>query len=295
MRLTPLQYAGIAGTVASLVLFFSQPSFPTPDKLLVFLTFIFLIFGQAKAMLKRLAPFVAILLVYESFRGLVPSLNARVEYQWMIDADKMLFGTLPTASLQDWLWHGAVRWYDFVFYLAYLLHFILPIGLAIFVWRKRPKLYWPVVMAFAVVSFMGFVTFLLFPAAPPWMAAENGYIEPIVRVSSHVWFSLGLQDFPSVYNQISPNPVAAVPSLHAAYATLFAIFITKLFSNRWRLAAWVYPLLIYVGTVYQGEHYAVDALLGAAYALAAFWLVLHIWPKLLQAAKVRISRGYAKS
>jgi membrane-associated phospholipid phosphatase len=79
-----------------------------------------------------------------------------------------------------------------------------------------------------------------------------------------------LNDFPSVYNHISPNPVAAIPSLHAAWATLLVIFVYKLYGKRWALLACVYPFLIYVGTVYQGEHYAFDELTGILYAAAAY-------------------------
>lgn len=266
-----LRVIGMVGTLACVVIFALKPSFPTPDKILVFLTFVFLIFGQAKEMLKRFLPFVALLLVYESFRGVATQLNNRVEFQWMIDADKWLFGSLPTVMLQSWFWNGQVQWYDFTFYFIYALHFVLPLGLAILVWKYRDKLYWQYALTFVAVSFMGFLTFLAFPAAPPWMASEKGYIEPIARVSSYVWQAAGVNDFPSVYNKISPNPVAAVPSLHAAYATLLVIFVWKFFGKKWGLLAAMYPAIIYIGTVYTGEHYAIDEIIGIAYALTAYY------------------------
>jgi membrane-associated phospholipid phosphatase len=113
------------------------------------------------------------------------------------------------------------------------------------------------------------------------MAAEKAYIEPITRISSHVWFALGIEDFPSVYNKISPNPVAAIPSLHAGFATLFSIWVFRLFRWKWGLISLVYPLAIYFGTVYQGEHYAIDEILGALYAVVAFVIVFAVvkkWP-----------------
>lgn len=237
-----------------------------------------MMFSQAKEALKRLVPFVGILLVYESFRGLVPSLNKHVHYTEMIRFDRWLFGgTLPTTTLQHWLWHGHVQWYDFAFYLAYMLHFILPIGLAVLVWKRREKHYWRYITTYLAVSFAGFLTFLLFPAAPPWLAAQNGFIEPITRVSTNVFFALGVHDFPSVYNKISPNPVAAVPSLHAAYAMLLVLFVYKLFGKKWALLAVMYPLLIFFGTVYMGEHYAVDEILGIIYACAGYAAVAWAW------------------
>lgn len=264
---------GLLGTIVCIVLFVRQPSWPTPDKLIVFLTFVFMMFAQAKEMLKHLLPFVALLLVYESFRGLVPHLNSHVNYLWMPAADRLLFGSLPTATLQSWWWHGTVQWFDYLFYLAYMLHFIMPIGLALLVWKYRARDYWQYVSTYLFVSFMGFVTFLAFPAAPPWLASDKGLIPPITRVSSNIFAALGIQNFPSVYNKLSPNPVAAVPSLHAAYATLLVIFVYKFFGKKWALLACVYPLLIFVGTVYMGEHYAIDEIIGFVYALVAFGAV----------------------
>ena len=211
---------GIIGTIASIIVMIQEPSFPTSDKLLVFFTLVFMMFGQGWALFKRLGPFVVLLLVYEQFRGLVPRLNSHVNFSFMPAADRLLFaGRLPTKILQNWLWRGSAQWYDFVFYGAYMLHFVLPVLLALAVWKFRERKYWTYITSFVTVSFAGFLTFLAFPAAPPWMAQNRGLIEPVARISSYVFTKLGLEDFPSVYNKISPNPVAAVPSLHAAYAT----------------------------------------------------------------------------
>lgn len=263
---------GLVGTAVTLIIYLRAPSFPTPDKLLIFLTFAFMAWGQGWAFFKRLAPFVALLLVYESFRGLADGLNSHVNFSFMIDADKLLgLGQLPTVVLQNWLWHGSVHWYDFFFYIFYMLHFVLPFGLALLIWKLRVKQYWRYITSFLLVSFGGFLTYLLFPAAPPWMAQDRGLIEPITRISSHVWSALGVQDFPSVYNKISPNAVAAMPSLHAAYATLVSIYAIRLFKTRWRWAVLVYPFAIYFGTVYQGEHYLIDELAGGLYAVAGYF------------------------
>jgi membrane-associated phospholipid phosphatase len=124
---------------------------------------------------------------------------------------------------------------------------------------------------YLLVAFAGFLTFLIFPAAPPWLASQNHYIQPIVRISSDVWSTLGIHDFPSFYNHLSPNPVAAVPSLHSAWAMLLPIFIYKLYGRRWGVISAVYPTLIFIGTIYTGEHYAFDVLAGIIYAAAGYF------------------------
>lgn len=267
-----IRIVGIVGTLICLTTFVYRPSFPTPDKLLIFLTFVFMSFGQATEMLKRLFPFVGLLVVYESFRGLAHYISTNVHYTFMPKFDIWLFRVLPTAQLQKWWWHGSVQWYDFVFYLAYMMHFFVPLVLALLIWKFYDSKYWQFVTSYVILSFSGFLTYAFYPAAPPWMASQKGYIQPITRISSNVWSALGIHDFPSVYNKISPNPVAAVPSLHAAYATLFSIFIFRLFGKKWGMSSLIYPLLIYFGTIYQGEHYVFDALLGIIYAFIAYFI-----------------------
>lgn len=269
---------GLTGILVCSSLFIVNPSWPTPDKIFVFLMFVFLSFGQVWEFLKKFTPFLAAILVYESFRGLADGLNSRVEYMWMVRVDEWLgHGKLPTVSLQEKLWHGSVQWFDYSLYFVYMLHFVLPFALAILIWKKRARYYWQYVCSFVSLSFMGFFTFWAFPAAPPWLASQEGLIEPITRVSSQVWGRLGINDFPTIYSKLSPNPVAAVPSLHAAYATLFSIFIFRLFGKKWGLLSLAYPSAIYFGTVYQGEHYLIDEVLGGLYAIVAFWAVAVIF------------------
>lgn len=292
-----LQIIGVAGTVACLVIFIREPSFPTPDKLLVFLIFVFMIFEQALQMLKRLLPFIGLILVYESFRSVADSLNSHVNYSLGPHVDKFLFGKLPTVELQNWLWKGHVQWYDFVFYAPYLLFFAIPIALALLVWKTREQHYWEVVTIYLTVFFAAFVTFLAFPTAPPWLASQNHYIQPIVRTSSYVWGALGIHNFPSLYNHLAANPVAALPSLHAAAATLLALIIFKLYGKRWGLVSLIYPALIYVGVVYEGEHYAADVLAGIIYGFGGYYAGPHVlryiehWGKKSQ----KYLKGFANS
>jgi membrane-associated phospholipid phosphatase len=78
------------------------------------------------------------------------------------------------------------------------------------------------------------------------------------------------------------NPVAAMPSLHTAYATLAAGFfwVGKTWWQKALLAG--YPVAMGFALLYGGEHYLVDELAGVAYALA----VIACW---------RYLRGYSAS
>jgi len=276
---------GAVGTLILVADVIRNPTWPTPDKIFVLLTLVFMIFGRGWKLFKRLGPFVGLLLVYESFRSIVPQLNGHVNYRFLPAADKFLFRVDPTHWLQQHWWNGHVQWYDFFFYGFYMLHFILPISLALVIWKLRDKDYWRYIVTYLTVSFSAFIMFLVFPAAPPWMASELHIITPITRITSHVWQYLGIKDFPSLYNKLSPNPVAAMPSLHAAYATIFLLYVYKLFGKKWAALAAIYPLSIYLGTVYQGEHYVIDEIAGILFGVGAYFAAPYVLKGVTRAMK----------
>jgi hypothetical protein len=250
----------------------------TPDLLFVMLLGLFALYGQGRQFLYKFGPFVVLLLAYDSLRGFAPLVNHRVHFMEMINFDRWLTGgILPTAQLQHWWYHGHLSWYDFYFYGLYMCHFVFPLAVALVIWRKRPELYNRYVVAFLLLSYAGFLTYVIFPAAPPWMASEMGLIPAIHKISTDVWWSVGVHDFPSIYRAMSPNLVAAVPSLHAAYPTLITLFILRAFGWRWALAAVWYPISIWLGIVYMGEHYIFDALLGVGYAVGAYTATLWLF------------------
>lgn len=272
---------GTVGVIAWLIWFAFVPSWPTPDKLFVLMLCGFAAVGAAREGIVKFAPFIALLLVYESFRGVADDLNSRVEFSGLIKADEMLFGgQLPTARLQNWFFDGDAGAFEVAMYGVYMLHFVVPFALAFLLWRRRPEQYWNYVTSIVVTSFAGFATFVAFPAAPPWLARQQGYTDGFAHLSAEAWSHLGLRSVPTLYEQMSPNPVAAVPSLHAAYATLFAMFVFMAFGRRWGIVSLVYPAAIYFSTVYLGEHYLIDEVIGSLYAVGGFftarWLVRQV-------------------
>lgn len=258
---------------AAIFVLITQRTFWTPDTLFVVLLVISAVFGQARAFIIRFLPLVLLMTLYELFRGFADDLNGTVHYIEMIDFDRwMFFGYLPTVVLQEWWWHGQVRWYDFYFYFLYTIHFLMPALLAMLIWRKKPKHYWQFMWALVGLSFAAFVTYIVFPAAPPWMASVHGYFdEPMRRVSSDIWWAMGVKNFAEVYNNLPANQVAAVPSLHSAYPLLFSMFVTGLFGLKRFWWVYIYPASLWIGVTYMGEHYVIDVILGALYAALAYY------------------------
>ncbi|MBV8993771.1 MAG: phosphatase PAP2 family protein, partial [Pseudonocardiales bacterium] len=73
--------------------------------------------------------------------------------------------------------------------------------------------------------------------------------------------------------QALANPVAAMPSLHAAFSMFLAAFFLPRVSWRWRLLLVAYPLAMMFTVLYCAEHYLIDVLAGWGYVLATFALV----------------------
>jgi hypothetical protein len=178
---------------------------------------------------------------------------------------------LPMVVLQNAWYQGTLEWFDYFFYFTYMFHFLSPFLLAIVIWKYRPTKYWHYVGALLALSYAGFVTYVLYPAAPPWMASEMGLIPKISKLSTDIWWNWGVHSIPTIYSQLNPNPVAAVPSLHCAYPTLALFFVHKLFGWKFSLPFFLYPASVWLGVVYLGEHYVIDVILGIIYAAGIFY------------------------
>ena len=66
------------------------------------------------------------------------------------------------------------------------------------------------------------------------------------------------------------NNVAAMPSLHAAYAMLFTLFFWSILPWWTRPLLALYPVAMAFALVYTGEHYVIDVLLGWLYAAVVY-------------------------
>ena len=212
-------------------------------------------------------PLVAVLLAYDLSRGLADGLGMPVHVEELADADRWLGGgVLPTVWLQD---HVRADWWRALATLVYSSHFVVtPVVLAVLWLRDRDR--WARCARLVVaLSVAGLATYVLYPAAPPWLAARDGVVEPVARITSSGWAVLGLPKAGVLLDtgQGQVNLVAAVPSLHTAFAVLMCGVLLPLARWAWQRAALVaYAVLMPVVLVWGGEHYVVDTLLGAAYA-----------------------------
>ena len=248
----------------------------SPDQFFVAAILIVLVLGKSKQFIADWSIPIAFLLTYDYLRGWVPRLIQTANIYPMINFDKFLFGSIPTNTLQAMLYsNGKVAWYDYLGTVLYMSHFIAPMLFGFIFWLKDRKLFKRYFLALLLLSYLAFATYIIFPAMPPWMAAQNGIIPEVFKVMDQVFTSFAKPvDLPSVYKFVGVNLVAAVPSLHAAYPFLTFLFLRRKYGYK-ALVFLPYLLGIWFSIVYMGEHYVFDIIVGVVYAAIIFGLVIY--------------------
>jgi membrane-associated phospholipid phosphatase len=209
-------------------------------------------------------PLMAVLLCYDLSRPVREWIGIAPHTYPQLDADRALFGEVPSIALQH-AFHdpGTAHAYDYAAFAVYLSHFFVTLAVLAVLWKvshARFREYRTLVVALATV---GFATYVLFPASPPWLAAYQGHIEAVPRVIAGMWGHVGIAPAAALFENRGEfyNQEAAVPSLHAAYPVLLALFFWG--SGRWvRLGLGAYALAMALTLVYTGEHYVSDILAG---------------------------------
>jgi len=241
----------------------------TPDRYVLMLTLGILFIGRLRKFLLDWLPFLFILISYDFLRSLADHLNNRVHYMELIRADQWLFGVIPTVFLQEKFYQtGRLQWYDFLSVFFYFLHFALPLAFGFILWLKNRLYFKKFAVNLLVLSYAAFFTYVIFPASPPWLSNRMGLLPDVTKILD-VILKLFPQrlDLPTIYNNFDPNPVAAVPSLHAAYPFLVLILSCKFFGKKGLLFI-PYVLGVWFSIVYLGEHYVIDIILGVVYTVA---------------------------
>ena len=258
----------------------------TADRFLLVLLVPAVVLRQPKKYLVDFVPFALLLILYSTCRGLAHVIHPSPFARPQLSVERFLFaGHLPTVELQHLLGTARDSLPARSAVIMTRLHFIVPPLLGFALWVKRRALFYRFAATMIALSFAACLVFLVFPAAPPWAAAQRHLTPPLVHVtrpSATVSAGTsGLADA-TVTRLIPKNPYAAIPSLHAGYAWVVFLFAAALAGRtRWRRpiigAAFLYALLQSTAVVYTGDHYVVDVLLGIAAATLAYLGVNRFW------------------
>lgn len=254
----------------------------SPDQFFAVAIIAALILGRAKDFLTDWIPVLLLLFGYEYLRGLGPVLTDKPNIHLLINADNFLFGGNVTVSLQSMLTHpDRLYWYDYLTTVIYISHFFIPWFVAFLFWVRNRTYFRLYTTGFLILSYAAFITYMLFPAMPPWMASAEGYLPPLTKIMDRVLSTFAHPiDIPSVYRFFGANLVAPMPSVHAAYPTIIFFYIRRFFPRLTFLSA-LYMFGVFFTVVYLGEHYVIDVIAGALYALFGYRIAKVLEPVIL--------------
>jgi hypothetical protein len=196
--------------------------------------------------------------LYSLVRNAVPSHETAARHR---AADLLGLERALHIDVEHWL-NGLVAGTSWLAYLCNYyyatLHFVVTIGVLVWVYVKHPLRYRSirsVLFATNLIALAGFWTFAL---APPRMFGSRGFTDTVAAF--HTWGSYASGDLAKASNQF-----AAMPSLHIGWSLWCAFAIVSLARRRWvRIIGAAYPfatLFVILGTA---NHYVLDAAGGAA-------------------------------
>ena len=165
-------------------------------------------------------------------------------------------------------------------YLAYVAEY-LGLGMVLFFTGHIQK-----AMLFSVgflaVNLLGFITYFVYPAAPPWYVTAHGLgpaqmnVAPSEGAAHRFDQLLGTHLFENAYSH-SVEVFGAIPSLHVAYPLMAAILAFRIRELRWaRWPAAVYAPVMCFSAVYLQHHYVIDVVVGLSFGLITV-LALLAW------------------
>jgi hypothetical protein len=229
-----------------------------------------------KQLVKDWLPFFLVLTVYGLLRNYASHTlwGPFVRPQVWIDTHVFGLGVDPTVQLQRWLYSPGLHVWDYLCWCCYMSHFFVSFIVAAVLWKTNYAKFRRFVPLSIALTFLGYVTYVLYPAMPPWMAGSRHYLPHTVRIIPLVLDHLHLHSGAAVLTggDKFDNNVAAMPSIHAAYPLLICLFFWRDASRRRRVLLLAYPLCMAFTLVYTGEHFVIDIVIGWLYAAATFFL-----------------------
>lgn len=127
--------------------------------------------------------------------------------------------------------------------------------------------------SFFTVNVLGFLTYFLYPAAPPWYVEQYGLgnarmdVHPSAAAAHRFDLIFGTHFFDQMYGK-GIDVFGAYPSLHVAYPFLVAWLSFQIPSWKWvRIPAIAFYFLMCLSAIYLQHHYVEDIILGTLYAV----------------------------
>jgi membrane-associated phospholipid phosphatase len=235
---------------------------------------------KTRLFLRTFLPFIATGAIFDSMRYFYwDAIEGRVHVADPYLFDRAWFG-VGGRTLNEYFvdHHWAIA--DLASGFAYLTFVAEYLGLAMLLFlRDQVPRAATFARCFLVVNMMGFVTYFIYPAAPPWYVSEHGFgpalrnVQPSAAAAHRFDLLLGTRWFDEVYGH-GVDVFGAIPSLHSAYPIIAAVLAFRMRELRWaRWPAAAFAALMWFSAVYLQHHYVIDVVMGVSYGMIAVAVV----------------------
>jgi diacylglycerol O-acyltransferase len=213
--------------------------------------------GRAPLMLE-LAIIAWLFWLYDVINNLAPTrvALARTDARGLLAFERSL-GLNVERTLNRWLSSHAVLSFIATYYY-FFAHVIVTFSVLAWLWWSRPDIYRRLRAPLVLINLIAFAVFWRYPLAPPRMLAGLGYRDVVASTHAVIsWDSGALVH--------DADQLAAMPSLHVAWASWSALAVWQLVRRRLvRALVVLYPFLTGVIVIATGNHWLMDVLAGAA-------------------------------
>jgi len=146
-------------------------------------------------------------------------------------------------------------------------HFVVTLGVLGYLWWRRADLYRPLRNSLVLTNVLAFIVFWCYPVAPPRML--EGFTDVVASTGAFgSWHTGALAS--------QANQLAAMPSLHMAWAAWCALALWRISKRSWvRVLAILYPCLTTLAVLSTGNHFLLDVLAGLL-TLAVSLLIVRV-------------------
>ncbi|MFI1091208.1 phosphatase PAP2 family protein [Streptomyces sp. NPDC020917] len=205
--------------------------------------------------------------IYSLIRNAVPEQRSvalrHADWVWSVEHHLGLaveHGVNHAVNSVTWLIVGMNYYYA-------TLHFIITIGVLVWLYRRHPERYGPARSVLFLTTLLALIGFWAFPLAPPRLMPGKGFIDTVAV--HHTWGSLSQGSLSHVSNQY-----AAMPSMHIGWSLWCGITVVTLARPLWaRIMGALYPLFTLSVIISTGNHFWLDAVGGALFLAVGYALV----------------------
>jgi len=279
-----------------LLINFLARNFLSQDTIAIFFVFIAIIIEKAQTFLIDWSPIFIYVYLYEFFRGhagiLQTFLKISTHQTILLNLDKLMFGNRIPVLITQSLIRNKPTTIDYIAFFWYTSFFWIPILTGFVLWFRSRNLFKEFRNSYVLLCFMALLTFILFPASPPWLASQQGHLPHLI---TDTWGRLwGGQLTLGIFNSVGYNPVAPFPSLHIGWSVLCAFFYQRFFAKSLKGFSrlfYLYPIVMCFVVTYTSDHYVIDMIGGTLYALTAIYISFnyHVILKLIKKAKRKLA------